>query len=226
MAFIMLATSIIPIITMKARISPPSRRDMFDRATFRDVPYMFFNIGIFFGFMGVFILIFYVPLFALEVCHTDVNLVFYLLPILNATSFFGRLIFNFIADKAGPLNIEMLLAWITAILGFSWIAVQDTVGLIVLCGFYGFFSRPFISMAGPVIVSLTPSLNVLGTRMGMTFTLIGFGVLIGTPIAGAIFRYGSWVGLQSWCGAVLAVSGIFMLAARIAMVGVGIAGKA
>ena len=196
---------------------------MLDLAAFRNIPYTLFNIGAFFSFMGIFILFFYIPLYALDVCSTDIDLAFYLLPIINTSAIFGRLIPNFIADKAGPLNIEIFLAWITAVLAFSWIAVQSTAGVVVLCVFYGFFSGPLISIAGPAVFSLTPNLSILGTRLGMTFTFIGLGVLIGTPVAGAILREGGWIGLQCWCGAVLATSGFFMLAARITKVGIGIA---
>lgn len=226
MGFVILVTSIIPIVTMKQRVAAPARRNLLDYTAFRDLPYMLFNIGIFFGFMGIFIIFFYIPLYAIEVCKIDADLASYLLPIINAASVFGRLIPNLIADKTGPLNVEILFAWIAAILAFSWIAVHDTAGVIVFCVFYGFFSGPFISIAGPAIVTLSPNLSILGTRMGMTFTFIGFGVLVGSPIAGAILRDREWAGLQAWCGVVLGISGVFILAARIAKVGTRLGAKA
>jgi len=227
MGFIMLVTAIVPVLTMRQRVPSSVRRDLLDYGAFKDIPYLLFNIGVFFGFMGIFVVFFYVTLYAVEVCKTDTNLAFYLLPIISGASVFGRLIPNFIADTTGPLNIEILFAFITALLAFSWIAIQSTSGLIVFCVFYGFFSGPFVSIAGPAIISLTPNLRILGTRMGMTFTFIGIGVLIGTPVAGAFLRSNrGWLGLQVWSGSVLAVSGVFILAARITKVGFGLRAKA
>ena len=54
--------------------------------------------------------------------------------------------------------------------------------------------------------------------MGMLFVPIAAGLLIGNPIAGALLRSG-WVDLQAFCGAVVACSGICVLCARLAKVG-------
>ncbi|KAL6694002.1 hypothetical protein J3F84DRAFT_400455 [Trichoderma pleuroticola] len=64
---------------------------------------------------------------------------FYLLPILNAASTFGRITPNFLADHVGPLNMLAPAASITALLAHCWIAVN-------LSTFYGFFSGSFVSL--------------------------------------------------------------------------------
>ena len=223
----MLATSVVSVTSMKQRVPATARRDLLELAAFKDVPYLLFNLGTFFGFMGIYVVFFYVQLYALEVCHTNSNLTFYLLSIINAASFFGRIAPNFIADKSGPLNIQIPFAWIATLLVFCWIAIKSTSGLVVFCILYGFFSGTFVSLPGPTVVSLSPNLATLGTRMGMTFAFTGFGLLIGTPVAGAILRdRNSWVGLQVWCGTSLALSGACMMAARVAKVGRKIRTKA
>ena len=223
----MLATSVVSIASMKQRVPAPARRDLFDLTALKDIPYMLFNLGVFFGFMGIYVVFFYVQLYALQVCHTGTNLTFYLLSIINAASFFGRIVPNFFADKIGPLNIQIPFAWVAALLVFCWIAIQSTSGLIGFCILYGFFSGTFVSLPGPTVVSLSPNLTKLGTRMGMTFAFTGFGLLIGTPVAGAIlWNRNSWIGLQIWCGTSLALSGACMVAARLAKIGPKIRAKA
>ena len=67
-------------------------------------------------------------------------------------------------------------------------------------------------------VSLSPSLSVIGVRMGMLFIPIAAGLLVGNPIAGALVRSG-WIDLQAFCGTTIACSGICVICARIAKVG-------
>lgn len=54
--------------------------------------------------------------------------------------------------------------------------------------------------------------------MGMCFLFQGIGVLIGTPIAGAIIKLHEayYVRAQIFCGALLVAASVFMLMSRIA----------
>lgn len=177
--------------------------------------------------MGIYVAFFYVQLYAVQKGNTNFNLAFYMLSILNASSFFGRIVPNFFADKIGPLNMQIPFALITALLAFCWIAIKDTAGLIVFCVLYGFFSGTFVSLPGPTVLSLSPNMGTVGTRIGMSFAFGGFGLLVGNPVAGAILRnQGSWVGLQAWSGASVAIAALCMLIARITKVGPGLKAKA
>ncbi len=57
--------------------------------------------------------------------------------------------------------------------------------------------------------------------MGMAFTLVGFSVLIGPPIAGALVERmgGRYEGAQAFAGLHLLTGGLFMGAARLAKTG-------
>lgn len=80
-----------------------------------------------------------------------------------------------------------------------------------------------MSLPPPVIVSLSPSIGVLGTRMGMCFGFSSLGVLIGSPLGGQILsRAHSWSGLQAFSGATIFVTAILILAARISKGGLKI----
>ena len=114
-AFIMLGVSIIPIAGMKPRVPSTQLRQIFDVALFRDTPYLLFCAAEFFDFMGVYIAFFYVQLYALANCNTSPNVAALLLPIVNAGSFFGRLVPNYLSDEfTGPMNMQIPFAFATA----------------------------------------------------------------------------------------------------------------
>lgn len=90
---------------------------------------------------------------------------------------------------------------------------------------YSFFSGALVSILSTVAVTLSPSLSVIGVRMGMLFVPSSAGLLVGNPIAGALLRIG-WIDLQVLCGAVVAFSGICVMVARLAKVGSAFRAKA
>lgn len=177
-------------------------------------------LGLFFGFMGIYIAFFYAQLYATTQCDTTIKLSFYILPIVNAASTFGRLLPNYLADTIGPLNTQIPFAFVTALLCYCWIVIRDVSSLIVLFVLYGFFCGTFVSLPGPTLVTLSLNLDVIGTRIGIATAISGTGLLIGSPIAGAILQgQGGWLGLKIWCGVLLTVSGLCMLSARIIKAG-------
>jgi len=212
----MIATSIVTVVGVRQRTQPSlNRSKIFDIASFRDAPFIYFSLGVFFGFMGIYVLFFYVELYGLQECHMDSNLATYLLAIVNAGSLFGRLIPNYLADRVGPLNIHVPFAFVAALLAFSWIAVRDTASLIVYGVFYGFFSGTFVSLPGPIVVGISKDFpKLIGTRLGMSMGCAGIGLLIGSPVAGAILDKHGWVGLQAWAGSLITISALCMLRAR------------
>ena len=91
MAFIILVTLAIPLVVMRTRIEPTAQRKLVDLVVFKEASYLLFAIGEFFTFMGLYIPFFYVQLYSIQGNIVDVNLGFYLLSIMNAGSFFGRI---------------------------------------------------------------------------------------------------------------------------------------
>ena len=217
MGFIVLATLSVPLLGLRLKMPPASkRRDFLDLAAFKNAPYTLFCIGQFFGFMSIYITLFYIQLFALQRTDVDPNFAFYLLSIVNAASVAGRVLPNFVADKVGPLNVLIPLTFATSTLTFGWIGVRDTPGIVLFCILYGFFQGPFVSLPPSIMVTLSPDLHKIGIRLGMMLAISGFGSLIGEPVAGAILRdQNGWVGMQVYCGVLFVISGIFTLAVRL-----------
>ncbi|RAK96110.1 major facilitator superfamily protein [Aspergillus ibericus CBS 121593] len=184
--FIALFGLSISCISMKVRVLPATRRKMVDLAAFREVPYASFVFGMFLCFMGLYTPFYYVQSVASDENLVPSNLVFYLLPIINAASTFGRLLPGYISQITGTFNILIPGAILSGVLVLCLIAVHSEGPLLVICILYGFFSGSLVSLSAPILVLLTPDKGAVGTRMGMCFTFMGIALLIGTPIAGAI----------------------------------------
>jgi MFS family permease len=220
LGFISLVTVWFSVLVMKPRVMPKQRRAMTDFAAFKEIPYTLFCVGMIFGFIGLYGPLYYIGAYAIDKHITNENLAFYLLPIINAASIFGRIIPNFIADHIGPFNVLIPSAAIAALLAFCWIAIDNIGGIIAFAIIYGFSSGGFVSLPPVAVVTLTKDMSKIGTRMGQCFFLSAFGLLVGTPVSGAILSgTGSWVGVQAWSGGAILVTAALMLWARVAVVG-------
>ncbi|KAM3554245.1 hypothetical protein MY1884_006237 [Beauveria asiatica] len=223
LGFILLVTSVIPALLMRSKQPPRRDRKLIDAAAFRDVPYLLLNAGLTFGFMGLYIIFNYIELFALDRTNVSHGLADYLLVILNVSSLPGRIIPGYYADKIGSINVQTTVALFSAVLTFCLYAIHSTAGLVVFCIIYGFFSGAFMGLPAAGIVSLSDDKSKIGIRIGMTLGTVGFGVLVSNPIAGAIVGHdNNWIGLISWCGALLFASSICLVASRVSKVGWGL----
>jgi MFS family permease len=105
LGFTALTTLIIPFAVMEMRVKPAKVRSLIDWTAFRDGPYMMFVAGCLIGFTSCYIAFFYTSYFGQASGITDTSLSFYLVPILNAGSVFGRTVPNWLSDKIGPFNV-------------------------------------------------------------------------------------------------------------------------
>jgi MFS family permease len=151
---------------------------------------------------------------------TDVNLGFYLLPILNTASVARRVLPNFLTDKIGPLKVLCPASFISGILALCWIGIANLGGTIAFALLYGFFSGGFVSVPPVALVTLTPDMRKLGTRMGQCFFISSLGLLVGSPVSGEIVSgTDSYLGLKIFSGLGLIVTGLLIVWARIPKAG-------
>lgn len=187
--FIALATLIVSILIMKTRLPPPEKsRRMFDPAALRSLPYMVFNTGLFFAFVGLYIPFFYAIIYAERQLGIKEDLSFYMLAVLNGASVFGRILPGLLADRLGSIEVITVASLISAIIAFCWLAVDNLGGLVVFCIVYGFISGAVVSLPPTVIAGFAPGLHLVGTWIGMSFCFAAMGFLIGNPIAGTIIN--------------------------------------
>ncbi|KAL0581098.1 hypothetical protein V5O48_000887 [Marasmius crinis-equi] len=156
-----------------------------DADGFRDLGYVLFLAGSVITMLGTYNPYIFVTVYS-ESRHYSPTVSTYILSILNAGSFFGRLIPGILADKLGFFNILSIALTFAAPVLFCWLAVSSAAGYIVWAVFYGFFSGAFIALLPACVSKFTPDATKYGGRAGMTFAFVGIAVLCGPPIAGAL----------------------------------------
>ncbi|KAJ6783384.1 hypothetical protein PWT90_05844 [Aphanocladium album] len=222
--FIVFTTMLFSAAVMRLRTPKnPKKRKIIDLGHFKDKLYLTACLSFFVNFLGLYVFYYFIALYATEVAGTDPALADYLLPILNAGSFFGRLIPNWLAGRYGLMNVQIVFGIISATLSFALLGIKSSGGVIAFAVVYGFVSAPYVSLPIPIVTSLSSDKSVWATRLGMSFAIIGFGALIGSPVAGAILggdrQNGNWTGLIVWCGVMFSTSTVILTLVRTMKVG-------
>jgi MFS family permease len=238
--FIALGTLLLPICFMRMRIKPAKPRAILDWSAFTDWPFAFFTLSTMIGFIGLYAMLFYISYFAAAANITTAEMSFYVIPILNASSMFGRTIPNAISDKIGPFNCRINMAVfvdprlltnilivfgpagiICGVLTFCMLSVKTLGGILSIAILYGFFSGVFIALPGVCFVELTADKSKIGTRIGMGFAMFGFGVLAGGPGGGSIVGNNvidlHWQNLWIYGACTMMASGVLLFAQRFWM---------
>src|SRR5258706_368652 len=116
-----------------------------------------------------------------------------------------------LASYTGPINILIPFTFLSCILLWTWIGVTDQRGVIIFDVIYGIVLASAQGMFPPSLGSLTTDMTKMGVRMGMVFTIVSFGLLIGTPIAGALIQVdeGRYLYAQIYAGMSLVVGMVF-----------------
>jgi MFS family permease len=119
------------------------------------------------------------------------------------------------------MNLLIPLSFISGLILLCWAIVKSHAGLLVFDVFYGFVMAAAQGMFPPSLGSLTTDLSKMGVRMGMVFSLMGFALLIGNPLAGALISAdnGKYLGAQIYAGGTLMVGVVSLAAARLARTG-------
>ncbi|CBX99428.1 similar to monocarboxylate permease-like protein [Plenodomus lingam JN3] len=221
---------IIPVVVMRERRKPAARlrRDLIDRSAFTDVPFVIFVLATMIGFIGLTVALFYLSLSVLVNHLADEDLSFNVLSLYNAASVFSRIAPNILSDRVGQFNVITPCALVTGILLFCLASLRPgNVGAVIsLTILWGFFGGVFVAIPGACFPRLTKGKSRLGTRVGMGFSVIGFGMLIGGPGAGRILDPSAnsdaeldFVSLWMFGGVVTVVSGFLYLLVRLLLTG-------
>lgn len=126
---------------------------------------------------------------------------------------------NHLADRYfGPMNSLIPSVAASSMLCFCWIAVNSRGGLYAWAVIYGIVGAAIQSLFPATLSSLTTNLNMMGTRMGMIFTIVSFAVLTGPPIAGQLIqkKAGQYTYAQIFAGADMLAGCALLTAARMA----------
>jgi MFS family permease len=218
LGFVALGTLMIPLIVMRQRLPPRKRGSVIEYQALRTPEFALYVIGIFFTFLGFFTFYNFVEEWTLAT-HMDTKglNVFYILPIVNAASAFGRVIPNYISDYIGRLNVQTPAVAMAGILVLLWLPVNEIGALMTIAILYGFFSGALLGLPPAAVASMTPDLSSFGGRLGVVFVAMSISSLIGSPVTGAIVQAsnGSYDGARIWGGVTMIVGAIVLLFARM-----------
>ncbi|KAK9235228.1 major facilitator superfamily domain-containing protein [Lipomyces kononenkoae] len=221
-AFMLLGLLIFANATLKSRL-PPLRRPVslmdFIRPYF-EITFLLLSISSFFLYIAGFLPFNYLIVQA-EASGMSTSLAGYLIPILNAASTFGRILPGYLADKTGTFNVMIIFAVFSGIVNLAlWLPARSNAPIIVFACLYGFASGCTLTII-PAMVAQISDIRQLGVRTGALYVLSSVGVLVGSPIAGAIVsdQHGQFSGLMIFCGVVLLVGAIFAILSRYSQVG-------
>lgn len=165
---------------------PKAPRAFIDASAFREVPFVAFCIAAFFIFLAYYVPFFYVPTYAQVRLNSSPDFSVYLLAIMNAATFPGRIASALAAKRFGALKALGFFQITAAIVLFCWFGVFSLAGLDVWVIAFGFTAGPLVTLPAAVVPLLCPNLSVLGTRMGMIWLFAAAGGLVGAPVAGVL----------------------------------------
>ncbi|KAJ1553191.1 hypothetical protein HK405_008676 [Cladochytrium tenue] len=104
-ALVVGTTQLLPILCMRRQTQRGARpRDILDSTVFSDPPFLLFTLAATLSYMGVYVILFYISLYAKATHLVGPSMAFYLVPIVNASSIAGRVLPSIAADKIRPIN--------------------------------------------------------------------------------------------------------------------------
>lgn len=176
---------------MMSTTLPPNPRGSFSKQiaywkrSFSDKAFVMAVVSTFLLFSGV-----YFPPFFLQLASVQNGLskdfAFYTISLLNGVAAIGRVAPTIVADQFGVFSLFVPCAIACGVLIFTWVALNNLAGIIVMAILYGFFSGAAMTLVAPMIASLTSEVTEIGARLGICCGLGAIGALIGLPISGAL----------------------------------------
>jgi MFS family permease len=120
-------------------LSEKPKKTKTDLTILRNRTFLLLCLGMVIVYLGLFTPFFYVSSYAIDLGMSS-STAFYLISAVNASSFFGRVIPGYLADKYGHFNLCTLSVLFAGVVGICWKAASSLVGLVIWCIAYGFAS--------------------------------------------------------------------------------------
>ncbi|EEP82074.1 predicted protein [Uncinocarpus reesii 1704] len=209
-------------IFFRQRIPPRRSGPFFEWPAFKEAPYSLYAAGMYLNFWALFIGFFYVSSFARSQVGVPKAESITLLMIMNALGTIGRMVPSCLADYLiGPLNTIIPFAFLTMIMLFAWMGVDNSSGLYAFSILYGFFGAGMQALFPAVVTSLSTDLKKTGIRFGMILSIVSVASLTGPPIAGALIEKGGgdYRFAQIFAAVSMLVGTAILVMARLALTG-------
>lgn len=225
--YLMIGVCLICTLLVSSRFPPNKqlRKDFFNFRQEVIVPYsqmstVLLTVAMFFSFWGLFTAIGYMPTHAIAHGVSE-QTAYYMVSIYNGSSFIGRILPGFVADKVGAYNMHSFFTVLCGIFLLAmWIPAKTNSVIIAFCSCFGVISGATVSLFPALVACVTPPREV-GRRMGVISFLYSFSALTAMPIAGQILHSNndSFTGLQVWAGVTMLVGGVCVFASKMCIRG-------
>lgn len=181
-----LAISIAATAVLRSDAPPtPSHSTFFNAKALKEPAFVMLCAGLFFVELGFWIPPFFLAPYAQFSLQTSANFASYLLAIMNASGFAGRILPALVAQAFGPAWVLVGGCVCLGVLVLSWLGIHDIPGITVWSVLVGFMSGITVSLPNAVVPRLSVK-AVVGARTGMMWSFVAFAALIGSPIAGLL----------------------------------------
>ncbi|KAH8677856.1 major facilitator superfamily domain-containing protein [Xylariales sp. PMI_506] len=228
LGFMNLACLSVGVIFLRARLPPRKSAPLIDVSALKDRVFLAFCLGLFCMQWANYYTFYYIASFGEQVLGMTFAAASILVIVINGVAVPFRVIIPMVARYVGPLNVLTMLMGAWAVVAFCWLAVKDIPGFYAFTCVYGVLSGSFQSLLPTTVTTITPHLNMAGTRMGMAFGFSSLASLTGPPIGGALQAAdgGKFTGAQGWAAGVTFLGFLTLLVARVNKVGWDLRAKA
>ncbi|KAL6245048.1 hypothetical protein RBB50_007823 [Rhinocladiella similis] len=224
LSFINLAFAVIACIILSGHAGQTRQaRSLIDTAAFRSTVFVQWTLALFLLYLAYYVPLFFIVSYSRYGLGTGEDFAFYMLAVVNGSSVIGRTVPYLLGQRVKPLYTLIFSSLLGVILLFSWIAIHTRAAFVVWCVLWGFVAgvlvtAPTSTVAHPL---LSPSLDVVGTRLGMSWSAASIGTVIGAPIAGVLVDVstGNFLHGQVFGGAVMAAGAAFLVWPLVAIEG-------
>ncbi|KAK5190624.1 hypothetical protein LTR99_003460 [Exophiala xenobiotica] len=209
LAFINLAFAVVACIILGRHPGQTRKaRSLIDISAFRSPVFVQWTLALFLVYLAYYVPLFFIVSYARYGLGSSENFAFYMLSILNGSSTLGRIVPYILGRKVKPIYTLIFSCLLGAILIFAWIAIESRAAFVVWCVMWGFVAGVLVTAPTSIVAHplLSPSLDVVGTRLGMSWSAASIGTVIGPPIAGVLVDVasGNFVHGQVFGGVVMA----------------------
>ncbi|KAJ7766706.1 major facilitator superfamily domain-containing protein [Mycena metata] len=211
------ALLLVACMMMRSRLPPSATHLPFWKSLRRfahDKAYVLATAGLTTYVVGYYFPLFYLQLDAIKHGISQ-NLAFYSLVIMNSASVAGRLAPSLFTRRFEIINMAVVASGFGAALILSMIALKTVASVVVIAVLY------VATLMPPILAVLTEDLGELGLRIGVAFTFVGIGGLIGPPIDGALltnkfiwWRPALFSGIMAFVGVAFFVATLIVLRRR------------
>ncbi|KAJ7167220.1 major facilitator superfamily domain-containing protein [Mycena crocata] len=183
--FILILTLSVANICVARRLPPhKAAGGVLGLRVFRKPAFTAFSLSCLITPLGAFTVGTYISITAV-LAGLSPNFAFYLVAIHNAMSVVGSVVFGFLGDRLGAMNVLIQTILSIGVVTIVWPYCRTVASFTVISVIYGLAAGAF-SALGLVPVAAMGGTEDLGRRMGTINTVLGLGGLVGPPLGGLL----------------------------------------